>query len=120
MAIDYTIFPEEKLICVKYSGVFNKIDIVNARKFVSEDKDYNPVFNVIEDVSAVEEVDANFDELSKLSPESIMQKDIKHCIVAVTELQFAMSRMYQMLAEYAGHEIHIFKSLEEAKSWISA
>lgn len=118
MAVNYHIFPESNLMIVEYSGTFTIQDIVDMRAVVSKDPEYSPLLNVIEDVTNVEKVEADFDNISGVTTESIMAAGIKHCIVANTDLQFAMSRMYQMLMENSGHELRIFRDIKEAKTWV--
>jgi hypothetical protein len=119
VASDYRIHPKQNLIVNTYSGVFTIEDVVSLRQRIGEDPEYHADMNVIEDVSRVEEVDADFSRLAGVSSGIIIKKGMKRCFVVDTDLQFGMARTYQMLGENAGHQFQIFRDYDEAYSWIT-
>lgn len=119
LASDYKIYPEQDLIINTYSGIFTIDDIVSLRQRIGEDPQYRPDLNVIEDVSRVEEVDADFSRLAGVSGGIIIEKGVKRCFVVDTDLQFGMARTYQMLSENSGHLFQIFRDYDQAYTWIT-
>lgn len=118
MPVSYTIFPENRLVVVSYSGDLILEEILETRIKGAQDPDFDPSYHVIDDVSAVTGTKLKFEELSRISGQSVVNKDAKRALVAVSDLQQGMAKMYQILSESAGYSFKIFSSLQAAREWI--
>lgn len=71
------------------------------------------------DLSSLDNIDIR--KLAELPVEIVPnRKGRKTALVAGTDLEFGLSRMYATHSEYQGPlaEIRVFRSIEEAKKWI--
>ncbi len=118
MAIDYQIFPEKQLIVSYYSGFITLDDIVNLRKRVFADPRFNPNLHSIDDLTGVTDVNLDFDRLRGLSTGSLIRQGIRRALVAKTDLQFGMARMYQTVSEWEGQNFFVFHDIADAMSWV--
>ena len=118
MAAEYKIYPDDHLIVATYSGVFTVEDILGLRQRILQDPDYCADFHVLDDVTRVEEIDADFSRMAPVPSGSIITKGIRRALVAKTDLQFGMARTYQMLSDNAGHQFEVFRDYDEALAWV--
>ena len=119
MPVRYKILPENNLVVVHYTGVLTLEDISSVRKEGASDPDFSPDYHVIDDITGVTSTKINFDDLSHISGKSVASKGVKRALVAETELQFGMARMYQTLSESHGQKFQIFRGYDAAFEWIT-
>ncbi|MCK4709992.1 MAG: hypothetical protein KAU21_15345 [Gammaproteobacteria bacterium] len=118
MPVSYKILPEKKLMVLHYTGELTVEEILNVRKEGAADPDSNPAYHVIDDITGVTFSKINFNDLSRISGQSVATKGVKRALVAETELQFGMARMYQILSESYGQIFQIFRDYDAASEWV--
>lgn len=119
MPVSYKVFADSQLVVVLYSGELTLEEIINARKEGASDPEFNPSYNVIDDITAVTASAINFDDLSSISGKSVASLGVKRALVAETDFQYGMARMYQALSESHGHVFKIFREYDAAAEWVS-
>ena len=119
MAVSYEIFPDKQLIISHLEGELTEHDIISLRAQVMQDELFNPAYHVIDDVTGVTRLSIDMDKLQALSKNSLVQSHIRRALVARTDYQYGMARVYRAFSEASGHEFQVFRSIEEAMAWIS-
>jgi len=118
MPASYKLYPGKKLIVVTYSGDLSLEDIMAIRQQGMADPEFDPDFDVIDDVSAVNTADIRYDELNLISGKSVANTGVKRALIAVTDFQKGMSNMYKVLSESHGHFFRVFDDVDKARDWI--
>ena len=118
MASDYKIYPDDNLIVTIFSGTFTVEDILQLRQRIQQDSEYRADYSVIDDVTRVEEVDADFTRMLPVTSGIIIKRGIRRALVAKTDLQFGMARTYQLLSESEGHMFKVLRDYDKALAWI--
>jgi len=120
MSADYKILHDKNLIVVSYSDELTVQDIIDLRIKGMNDPDFNPTYDVIDDLSAVTSTNINYDNVHKISSESVAQPGVKRALVAVSDLQLGMANMYKVVSEPSGQIFKIFNDYSTAMEWILA
>ncbi|MDH5516389.1 MAG: hypothetical protein OEY36_01045 [Gammaproteobacteria bacterium] len=118
MPVKYQIFPEKKLVIVSYSAELTLQEILAARKKGAADPDFDPAYNVIDDISAVKSSTISFDDIAGISGSSVANKGVKRALFVATDLQKGMAHMYKVLSEASGHDFRIFTDYDQACEWV--
>jgi len=104
---------------VLHYGKELSVDLVQGiRSVVMQDADFNPEFNVIEDVTEVVDVKLDFQEMSQIAGKSVIKKKTRRAFVAKTDLQYGLARSYQTLSEAEGQEFMVFRDFDAAMIWV--
>ncbi|MDH5425056.1 MAG: hypothetical protein OEY29_08695 [Gammaproteobacteria bacterium] len=120
MPVQYKIYPEDELIIVSYSGDLKITEILEARSAIVQDADFNSLFNVLDDIREVVESSIHFSDLEAIAGKSAVQTGVKRALVAESDFQFGMARMYQLLSEASGYAFKVFRVYDEALLWINS
>ena len=118
MPVSYQIFTQKKLTIVSYTGELTLEEIIMARKQGAADPDFDPSFNVIDDIRGVTSSAISFDDIAKISSKSVLNTGVKRALVVSTDLQKGMAHMYKVLSEASGHIFEIFEDYELAYDWV--
>ena len=78
---------------------------------------------ILADITDANLDEANYDSVSILEQrlDTFLDKymAINKAIIAESNLEFGIARMYEMLAEKAGFNVEVFRSAPEAIQWLS-
>ncbi|WP_210395655.1 hypothetical protein [Motiliproteus sediminis] len=114
--IDYLILPEHRLIVVTNRDLVSIDDITRMRQRLHADSNYSPSYDVLNDSSRLN---------SQYSADEIFEFDaselppIKVAIVAPSDLNFGVARMWQQLTEdHRKAQVGVFRSSGEALVWL--
>lgn len=124
MSIDFKFCKEDGYVIFMYNERFNNTELLAAWKNLYENSDWSPGLNELIDCSRVNGTDVTNDGLRSLAKytKSIFSKysirSKKVAIYAPKDLSFGMSRMYQAMSDDTIETVRVFKSMQEAMSWI--
>lgn len=119
MPASYKLYPDKKLVVVTYSGDVSLKDIISVRQQGVADPDFDPGFNVIDDVSEVKTTNIRYDEFNFISGKSVANTGVKRALIAVTDFQKGMANMYKVLSESHGHLFKVFDDVDKARKWMA-
>ena len=87
-----------------------------------EKHELRPGLKIFTDITDADLKDTHFDSVSLL--ENKLEKfldlylPVRKAIVAESNLEFGIARMYEMLAEKNGFDVNIFRDKSEAMKWL--
>jgi hypothetical protein len=113
MPFSYFIDRKIRLVTTTLSGTLTDRDIKHLMDQLRQDSTYDPNFNELIDCSAVRENQVTPQMLSSEQPYS---HDARRAVVAPSNLNYGVSRMFQTLQ--ANPQIEVFRTLEEARAWL--
>lgn len=124
MPIQTTIDCSKGLIQTRASGRVTGKDLIGYYKGLRAHPDFRSNLNEIFDASQVDDIDVTAADIRHLS--SVTQAftsvgvSIKVAIVAPGDLEFGMSRMYEMLQAQSINALKVFRERALAEEWIAA
>jgi len=122
MPITYTIDPDQKLIIGVWTGEIRAADLAESWKRLLGDHEAMAIRRNIADVRQAEILFNGWEMnniIRSIVRPMLAGRDWKTAIVAEKPLQIAMSRQYQVFADTYSEDA-IFRSIEEARSWLCA
>ena len=114
--IKFKIYPELEVIIVCYFGPISKECIDEHLNRLTTDKDYNPDYNVISDISNANFLISNSELNSIVSKVSVGKR--KQAFIIKSSSQQAISSLFSMMVRDLPMKINIVKSKREACEWI--
>ena len=124
MPIEYTYDEEKNVLYTRFYGVITDADLKAQGEAVTSDPRVMPGVRELVDLSGVEGEDVTSDGLAKNIQIDTMHREkltgMKTAIVAATDLQYGLSRMYQALAEVQKSPavIEVFREEKAAREWL--
>jgi hypothetical protein len=110
------------LIRTSASGRITGPDLVEYYHRLRAHPDFRGSLNEIFDATQVEAIDLTADDVRRLSSvtEEFTRRGVpvKVAIVAPGDLEFGMSRMYEMLQVQSVNELKVFRERSAAENWI--
>lgn len=113
MPFSYSIDRKARVVTTTLSGTFTDHDVAQLIDQLKQDPDYDPNFSELIDCTAVKE---NLVTQKTLSSEQPFSPDARRAVVAPSNLNYGVSRMFQTLQ--ANPQIEIFRTLDEARVWL--
>lgn len=121
MPITFRIYPGQNIILTLGVGELVADDLFDYYARLREDDDFAPDRNEIFDVSRASAINIAPADLKRFqSTTSVFTErgnPVKVAIVAPSDLEFAMSRMYEMLQ--GGNIIRVFRDRGGAEAWMN-
>lgn len=115
--VEFVLDSTKQLIVVRFAGKVTAEHIGQYVKQLVAHPSFRPNFSEIVDLSAVEELDLQADDLLRLADEiDPFLHDAKRAFVVQNSVQNHAARMHKALLN---RKIGIFRSLEDAERWIS-
>jgi len=74
MPVDYKVVADKRLVIVRYYGHLILDEIIAARQKGASDPDFDPAYNVIDDISNVDSSDINYEMIQRVSAQSVAKK----------------------------------------------
>jgi hypothetical protein len=116
----YEIDKHRRLVITTASGVLTLADALAHQEKLSEDKDFDPAFSQLVDLTGITEMTIDSAGIRALAIRSIFSLGSRRALLVSSELMFAFSRMFAMFRALEGeHQIEIFRNREEALDWLS-
>lgn len=122
MPIRTIIEKQNGLIQTAASGCVSGPELVDYYKRLRSHPDFKRSLNEIFDVTEVESIDVTADDIRRLSAVTeeytSLGVPVKVAIVAPGDLEFGMSRMYEMLQVRSINVLKVFRERSLAEQWI--
>ena len=117
----YQIIVDKSLIIESYNGKFNVNELIEFKKIVGNDKDYNPNFNIIHDFRSTE-FKLEIDEISKyinlISENERYIGNRKSTMLTATPNQVTTSIGFDMLKNDLKINVNVCSTLETAFDFV--
>ena len=122
MDIDYTYYPDSKYLFVIISGKLDWHILQQAAENITTSSDFPSNVNALYDLRELDfsTITSDFENKLILFRKQLNRGDAKIACVVSTEHGFAMGRMYQSLSEDLPQTVQIFRSLDEARNWLTS
>ena len=118
MSARYRILPEHRLVLVTFQGDLTPEEIAAGRDELGRDPGFDPRFFQLVDARRLRDIPAESVEVLKLGQKTVFAGGVRRAIVVSTDLVFGIGRMFELSAIKLGHEIKVFRSMEEACTWL--
>lgn len=118
MPISYRVEPAIRLIRSKASGVLTEGDSHTHYTQMSADPEFQPTYRQLCDLQDVTDIQLSTAFLQALALSPLFSKDSRRAFVAPTDLYFGLARMVQAFSELEGREAGVFRTVEEAETWL--
>ena len=117
--VRFTIDPHRRLVIARFGKRLTALDIQTYAQGLSNDPGFSPSFSEIADISNVKELALEAPDFLRLA-DSVdpFSLESKRAFVAKTTVQTHAARMHKILRSQRNFEI--FRTLEEAKRWITS
>ena len=117
----YKIDKERRLVMSTGWGVLTLADSLAHQRKLLKDPDFDPSYSQLLDVTHVTDVDLSIEDIRGLAVTKVFSADSRRAILVNNDLQFGLSRMFEVFREGMGETgIRVFRNLEEALEWILA
>lgn len=121
MPIKFSIYPSRRLILTEARGQPEGAELFEYYAALRSHPDFHPKFNEIVDLTHAEAINVSNADLKKFSESTArytsLGAPVKVAIVAPGDLEFALSRMYELM-QHSGNEIEVFRDRAAAEAWI--
>jgi hypothetical protein len=118
MPAEYRIDRERAVVFSRAFGVVTDEDLRANRKALLADPAFKPDLSQLYDFSEVTQADVSGDAVRSLGRDTSYSAVARRAIVAPSDLQFGLARMFQLVSEVAPAEVAVFRSVEEARRWL--
>lgn len=125
MSISFTINHEQGYFISKYVGKLTDNELIESWKNFLEGDDWVPGLNELADLSEMDATMVTMDGINRLMRYvgSIYEKHGLNTIIvgvyAPRDLPFGLARMYEFIANESPEEICVFRTMQEAESWVN-
>jgi hypothetical protein len=121
MPASYKIDKEQRLVLSSGTGVVTAEDMWAHQRQLSNDKDFDPSFSQLVDLTGVTAIGFTPDDVHGLAERSIFSPQSRRAFVAKRDLLYGLARMFELLREARGKdEIQVFRDRNEALEWLFA
>ena len=122
MPISYRIDREQNIVWTTASGILSDEDVLSHKRALVNDRAFTVDMRELSDVRAVTELRVTAAGVRAMvsldATQAVKLKGHKLAIVTGQEVIFGMARMYQTLTEGNVSHVGVFKSHEEAATWL--
>lgn len=122
MSIEIKYDQNRKILSISISGKSNFDEYTSALETITSSSDYPPNIRTLWDLRKADLSSANLNSIKEIVWIRSRFKQRDYCKVALlapTNLQYGISRMFQMLIENKlPHELAIFRDYDEGEQWL--
>lgn len=116
--------PERRLATVRLTGTLQADDLKEAFAAMVGHPDFEAGFNSLWDLRGASAARLDFEALRDVVRAVATRKDArgrgKVAIVVTQDVDYGVSRVYEMLASGLPTVVNVFRTLEEAAAWFAA
>ena len=125
MPFSYQIIPEQNLVINTIQGQFDFSDYLVLMESILNDPLFVPAMNMFWDWTASTLIDLSKEDFQKIKDciqTNVARRGIDYRAVFLVrqDVDFGLSRMYQLLSEDLPVQLEIFRDREQALNWIRA
>jgi hypothetical protein len=119
MPASYTIDTQRRLVVTRAWGACTADDVLEFRRKIAKDPDFDPGFAQLADFTAITRLDMTPGEVRMLAWGSPFLASSRRALVAENALAFGFSRMYETLRGLRGdHHVRVFRNRDDALAWL--
>lgn len=119
MPVSYVIDKKNRLVVGTATEVVTLDEILQSRRQMMSDPDFDPNFSQLGDLSAVTKLDVTADEVKMLAETSPFALTVRRAFVGTTLEVYGLVRMFEIVRGLRGdQQIRAFRSREEALAWL--
>jgi hypothetical protein len=119
MPVSFAIDKEKRLVVTRAWGKCTVEDVLEFRREIVKDDNFDPSFAQLADFSGVTVADISPAEVRMLAWINPFSPDSRRAIVAQNQLAYALARIFETLRSLRGdRHIRVFRTREEALAWI--
>jgi hypothetical protein len=122
-SIEFTFDARNRRRIAIWRGTIGDAEMLAAYEELARSPDFDPAADDLADLRAVKAMNTTQDGFRKLMamffPFDALRIPTRLAIVAVSDLVFGMSRMYELLrGDEVSEEIRVFRNYDEALAWL--
>jgi hypothetical protein len=119
MPSSYEIDKQKRLVVATAWGVCTIDDVLQFRKRVLSDRDFDPSFAQLADLTHITKVEMTPDEIRMIAAVSPFSSNSRRAIVAQDHIVFGFSKMFGILRGLRGEKLlRVFRDRSEAMEWL--
>ena len=119
MPIRYRIDVKQGIVITTADGIFTDTDLHEHQTGLKNDPDFQHGLNQLIDLQGITALELTGDGLRTVAGTDLWGKGSRRAIVALTDVSYGLSRMFQMLTNHdSGAELKVFKDMAEARRWL--
>ena len=118
MPATYAIDTEQKLVLSRISGAPTEDEILDHGKRLRADPCFQPDFRQLLDMSELDEIRISTQKVRQAARDQFFSPGARRALVAHSNAQFGMARMYAIASEGEGQTIEVFREFCSAKAWL--
>ena len=118
MTISYRILKSYNIFYLRFEGEITLSDINQARPLALSDPDFTPELAQLVDLRFAQATSFPLSHIRALAETSAFQRGVKRALVAPTDIEFGLSRMFEVFNEPQHQLVQVFRSLEDACEWL--
>jgi hypothetical protein len=118
MPASYRIDGQRRTIFSSAVGLLVDADMRRHQRDLLSDPEFDSTFDQLWDLRGVERNDLTGGLLRDLSKVTPFARGVKRALVAPSDIDFGMARMFQLLHDHAPEEVRVFRTMEEAEAWL--
>src|SRR5262245_30795354 len=120
MPASYRIFPQHRLIYIRYTGRLKRADVVAARRAAMADAAFDATFDVLIDTREGTVFELAEHEIAALARGNVMGPAARRALVAASPLMFGLGRMFEAHSSSVrgAGPVEVFATLSQALEWL--
>ena len=124
MPMAFTIDHDNQRIAVSATGVLLAHEMTDCMRSILRDGDWGESYSMLVDMTRVDRVEADYEEMRNVALTSELsartrRRTGRHAIVAATDANFGMARMFQtMVEEKVPRQVMTFRNIEDEREWL--
>jgi hypothetical protein len=118
MPAEYSIHPELRLVRSRAWGYLTDAESRAHYTHIANDPHFLPSFRQLCDLREVVQIQAATGTLRDLALKSIFAPGTRRAFIAPEDEHFGLARMLQTFCELEGTEVGVFRTMEEATTWL--
>jgi hypothetical protein len=120
MPISYKISPNRPLVVTYLWGIVTTDDVVQYYQALKADPDFDPAFWQLSDLRDVTVTEGDTSSVASAARVDVFARGVRRALIASTERQLAIARLFATYAEEFGHVVRVFREIHEAEAWLGA
>lgn len=118
MPARYEIDTERRIILSSASGTLKDEDLQSHQQALLSDPAFAPTFCQLWDFRGIDRVEVSNALLRELAGSRSFAPGAKRAVVASRDLLYGLARMFQIMHDDAPEDFQVFRTLEDATSWL--
>jgi len=118
VGIDSQIDTQRRLVFTTVQGDIDLAAALDHTDRLRAHPDFDPAMNQLFDMRAVGQISLTADDLRTIAAANVLGPGVRRAVVAPTDLSFGVARQLEFFLTPAGHEVQVFRDIDEARQWL--